>query len=96
VQQPAPTGPGLLPSRLTRSDRASLAMLSEAGDGAAVDDVKRTAVAARIAPAALRRFLRTSPLVVSDGLNVRTIGSAPARGSAAARSARLAQLEPVV
>lgn len=87
-------GPGLVAGHLTKSDRAILAVLAEAGDAAALEDLKRLAGPARITPAALRRFLRTSPLVVSDGLSVRTIGAAPARGSA--RSARLAQLEAVV
>jgi hypothetical protein len=83
-------GPGLPPGRLTRSDRAILAVLASAGDAAPVDQLRQAAGAARITPATLRRFLRTSPIVVTDGRKVRITGTA------ATRSSRLAQLETVV
>jgi hypothetical protein len=75
---------GLTPGVLTKSDRAILAVLSSAGDAARTDELREAASSARITPAALRRFLRTSPIVLVDGGKVRIIGSPASTAVAAA------------
>jgi hypothetical protein len=82
-------GAGLVPKVLTKSDRSMLDLLSDLGDVARLDQLKRAAGAAHITPAALRRFLRVSPLVVSEGSQVRVIGAAAPTVSAASSRARV-------
>ena len=80
-------GPGLVPGGLTTSDRAILGVLSSVGDGATVGELREAAGKARVSPAALRRFLRTSPLVLHEGGKARIVG-APTAASAPAGRAR--------
>ncbi len=90
-------GPGPIAARLTKGDRAVLAVFSSAGDARPLGELREAAGKARVAPATLRRFLRTSPLVLAEGGRARIIGS-PAAGATGGRraSAALAQLEAVV
>jgi hypothetical protein len=90
-------GAGLVPGRLTKSDRAIVAVLSSAGDAAPIGDLREAASRARIAPSTLRRFLHTSPLVLTEGGKARIIGSPVSVGATGRRpSGGLAQLEAVV